>query len=228
MSTGSAHVELMDNATSESFAEAVERFMHICGVPSTFVSDQGSNFRGYSAELKKFSNLITTHDAFKTHGISWKWVPIGAPHFNGFVERQLGMIKAIIRKSVGKKILTKSQFLTVATYAQAVFNERPLQVMPMSEPNFVPVTPNMLVYGRNLCQFSHDLVDIDLNDPEFSLKNKDFNVMALKLRSTLARVRKLWHEEYFQFLTKKDSNRQKMAPFTKSCIVPKKRRFCSN
>ena len=116
----------------------------------------------------------------------------------------------------------------MATYAQAVFNERPLQVMPMSEPNFVPVTPNMLVYGRNLRQFSHDLVDIDLNDPEFSLKNKDFNVMALKLRSTLARVRKLWHEEYFQFLTKKDSNRQKMAPFTKSCIVPKKRRFCSN
>ena len=176
----------MDNATSESFAEAVERFMHICGVPSTFVSEYGSNFRGYSAELKKFSNLITTHDAFKTHGISWKWVPIGAPHFNGFVERQLGMIKAIIRKSVGKKILTKSQFLTVATYAQAVFNERPLQVMPMSEPNFVPVTPNMLVYGRNLRQFSHDLVDIDLNDPEFSLKNNDFNVMALKVKFNLS------------------------------------------
>ena len=115
------------------------------------------------------------------------------------------MIKAIIRKSVGKKILTKSQFLTVATYAQAVFNERPLQVMPISEPNFVPVTPNMLVYGRNLRQFRHDLVDIDLNDPDFSLKYKDLSVMAMKLRSTLTRVRKLWHEDYFQFLTGKDT-----------------------
>ena len=45
--------------------------------------------------------------------------------------------------------------------------------------------------------------------------------MAMKLRSILAGVRKFWHEEYFQFQIRKDVNRQKMAPFTKSCILPR-------
>ena len=51
MSTGSGHIEVVHKATSECFAEAVERFVNRCGAPGFFHSDQGSNFKGYCEEL---------------------------------------------------------------------------------------------------------------------------------------------------------------------------------
>ena len=220
LSTGSGHVEMVQDATSESFAEGIERFMHRRGVPKLFISDQGSNFKGYNTELKKYSDQMTCMNSFKDNGIKWKWTPISGPHFNGYCERHLGLIKTIIKKSIGNKILSKSQLNTVATYAESIFNERPLQVLAGSDPDFIPVTPNVLVYGRSLRQFSHDLVEIDWNDPDFKLNNKDLSVMAKKLRSTLARVRKLWIQDYCNFLSTKDTIRQKMSPHNKSLILP--------
>ena len=55
MSTGSGHIEVVHDATSKMFAEAVSRFINRCGAPRFFHSDQGSNFKGYSEELKEFS-----------------------------------------------------------------------------------------------------------------------------------------------------------------------------
>ena len=85
---------------------------------------------------------------------------------------------------------------------------------------FVPLTPNSLLYGRNLQTFAHDVADIDFNDPDFILNNKSLNVMARKLRATLAHVRKVWVNEYLHFLACKDGTRQKMAPATKSILIP--------
>ena len=79
----------------------------------------------------------------------------------------------------------------------------------------------MLVYGDNLRILAHDMLDIDLNDPDFKTNNKDLNVMARKLRDTLASVRKRFKSDYFNFLTQKDSNRSKSSPFSKSPILPK-------
>ena len=224
MSTGSGHVEVVTSATSESFSEALEKFINRCGAPSYLLSDQGSNFKGYNVELKKLSDTVTTSNLCKDKGISWKWVPIGAPHMNGYVERHLGILKSIIKKTVGNKCLTLSQLETITTYAQAIFNERPLQVLNNSDESFLPITPNMLVFGRNLRHFSHNLVDYNLNDPDFKI-GKDLNVMAKKLRSNLAQVRKVWIEQYYTFLTSRDKLRNKMSPQNKSCIVPEVGQF---
>ena len=222
MSTGCGHVEVTESASAESFAEAVERFMACRGVPLRFFSDNGSNFRGYFPELKKLSDIITKKDNLVQQGIEWKWTPSLAPHFNGFCERSISLIKGIIKRSVGKRIFTFSQLRTVAAYAQAVFNERPLHVMANTDPDYIPVTPNMLVFGRNLRMLSHDVVELNLQDPEFKLNNKkDLPVMALKLRDTLASVRKNWNVDYFQFLSAKDALRNKSSPHKKSLIIPK-------
>ena len=219
MSTGCGHVEVVESASAESFAEAVERFMAFRGVPIRFFSDNGSNFRGYFPELKKLSDLITRKDNLVQQGIEWKWTPSLAPHFNGFCERSIGLIKGIIKRSVGRKVLTFSQLRTVCAYAQAVFNERPLHVLANTDPDYVPITPHMLVFGRNLRMLSHDIMELNLQDPDYR-KNKDISVMALKLRDTLASVRKHWKKDYFHFLTAKDEQRNKSSPHTKSNIIP--------
>ena len=122
MSTGCGHVEVIDSASAEVFSHAVERFMAHRGVPLQFFSDNGSNMKGYFPELKELSNYITKEGSEIQKGINWIWTPSLAPHFNGFCERSVGLIKGIIKKAVGRKILTFDQLRTVAAYVQAVFN----------------------------------------------------------------------------------------------------------
>ena len=103
MATGSGHIEVVHNATSSCFAEAVGRFINICGAPSFLHSDQGSNFKGYSEELKRFSKTEIFQNFCHDRGIQWVWTPIGAPHMNGLVERYLGMLKTLMKKVMGDK-----------------------------------------------------------------------------------------------------------------------------
>ena len=141
-------------------------------MPVKVISDHGSNFTAYNKELHIISREIKSNKFLAEQGIQWVFTPISDPHFNGHVERHLGILKTIMKKSVKIKLLTLDQLLTVASYAQAIFNERPLCALDNSDVNFVPITPNTLVFGRNLRQFVHESGDSDAADPEFILSHK--------------------------------------------------------
>ena len=87
--------------------------------------------------------------------------------------------------------------------------------------DFVPITPNTLVFGRNMRQFVHMPSDSEEADPEFLLSHKSCIVQHKKLKSTLAAVRKIWYAEYLGFLARKDASRQRGAPSTKNMIQPR-------
>ena len=220
-STGSGHIEIAMNASAEAFANSFERFCSKNGVPEKIISDQGSNFKAYNNELQIISGEITKNRFLSDKGVTWTFCPIGDPHFNGYCERHLGILKTIMKKSVKNRLLTLDQLITVSSYAQAVFNERPLCVLDNSDTNFVPITPNTLVFGRNLRQFVHGAANSDKDDPDFQINKKTCSIMHKKLRSTLAAVHKTWISEYLSFLARKDSLRQSSSPFTKSLIIPR-------
>ena len=218
-STRCGHVEIVPDASTEAFANALDRFISRKGAPKLIISDQGSNFKGFSHELQEISNNIIIKDALKVKGMEWHWTPVGGPHFNGLVERQIGIIKSVIRKTINKKVLSFDQFSTVVAYAEGIFNERPLCPM-IDDEDYVPITPNMLVYGHNLRHFNYMLSEIDLNDPSFKINNKTLNARSIKLKSTLAQARKIFISEYMHLLANKDASRQKSSPQTKSLIYP--------
>ena len=93
--------------------------------------------------------------------------------------------------------------------------------MDSNDPDFIPVTPNMLNYGRSLRSFNHGAEGIDLRDPDFVINQKSINWRLRKLQSYLAQVRKIWIKDYLHLLTKKDNERQKRSPYTKSLLQPK-------
>ena len=132
----------------------------------------------------------------------------------------MGILKSVLRKSIGKAILSPDQLLTVACYAESIHNQCPLTVMDADDENFVPITPNFLMYGRNLQSICHDLSAMDLDDPDFVIGKQKLSSVARKLKSTLSRVRNVWTTEYLHFLALKDPLRQRMAPTTKSILLP--------
>ena len=220
VSTGGGHIEMAPDASSISFANAFNRFTSRRGVPHMLISDHGSNFRGYEKELKSLAQDSFLENFVFQKGIVWKWTPIGCPHMNGYVERQIGIIKLVMRKAIKNKKLSIDQLLTIACYAESIYNERTICIMDADNVDLVPITPNSLIYGRELRHFNHEIAEIDLSDPEFRINNKCLNVMSVKLKSTLAQVRKVWVSEYLHYLATKDGNRQKRAPATNSILQP--------
>ena len=218
--TGAGHIEVAMQASAEAFANAFERFCAKNGVPEKLLSDHGSNFMAFSKELNMNPGEISLNRYLVNKKICWEFLPIGDPHFNGYCERALGVLKSIMRKGVGKKLLTLDQLMTVASYAQAVFNERPLCVMEGGDANIVPLTPNSIILGRNLRQFVHNESDCHETDQDFVPTSKKCFEMNKKLRATLASVQKHWVSEYLGFLSRKDAARQKNSPHTKSLLIP--------
>ncbi|XP_033363018.1 uncharacterized protein LOC117241148 [Bombus vosnesenskii] len=87
------HIELVDDLTSEVFIAALRRFIARRGYCSTIHSDNGTNFRGASNELRELHDLLQSDDhkekvtAFLADKqIEWRFIPPHSPHFGGLWE----------------------------------------------------------------------------------------------------------------------------------------------
>ena len=95
-------------------------------------------------------------------------------------------------------------------------SQRPLSFVSEGDHNSSPLTPNMLIFGRNLKHnFQSLLPEVDFNDPSYEFgSHGNLNSMCKKLKSTLASVRKNWNSDYLSFLRERDINRNKRSPAT--------------
>ena len=152
------HLEVVMELTSKVFLATLDRFIARRGIPTEIFSDNGSNFIGAQAELKKMfqiaqdsSNASLIQWAF-IKGIQWQFSPGRAPHFGGLLEAAVCSMKTLLRKTMGEHVLRWDELLTVLTSAEAVMNSRPIAIidtLPMDGVN--PLTPGHFVTGTPLC-----------------------------------------------------------------------------
>ena len=80
------HLEVVETAETDAFINAMRRFTNRRGCPQNMYSDNGSNFRGATNELKEFINNLDqaaiTNFATGLH-IKWTFNPPKAPHMGG-------------------------------------------------------------------------------------------------------------------------------------------------
>lgn len=80
------HIELADNLSTDSFLNALRRFMSRRGSPEKIFSDNGSNFKGGERELREaVKALNSTKVGSFLHGreIEWHFNPPTASHMGG-------------------------------------------------------------------------------------------------------------------------------------------------
>ena len=220
LSSRAVHLEVAPDATSKSFANVYTRFISRKGTPSMIISDHGSNFRGFSKELAVISKSPSVSKLLLADGVEWKFIPIQSPFMGGHFERNLGTVKSVIKKAMGKRVLSRDQFDTLIAYTECIVNDRPISYICSNDENQAPLTPNLLLFGRNLHRnFQSTVGDIDLNDPTYAFGNKgNLNTMCAKLRSTLSQVKKNWSADYLSFLKERDRNRTKNSPANKHLL----------
>ena len=90
------HIEITHALSTDSFLQALSRFMARRGEPKVIYCDNGSNFHGAQSEIKyclrnwsqeKISNYLSARE------IQWVFIPPEASHWGGVWERLIRSIK---------------------------------------------------------------------------------------------------------------------------------------
>ncbi|XP_038160417.1 uncharacterized protein LOC119796094 [Cyprinodon tularosa] len=150
LTTRAVHIDLLSSLDQDSFLMALRRFISRRGKPAELLSDQGTNFRGGEREL---------HDSFKAmhpalqselakHQVKFQFNPPSAPHFGGAWEREIRSIKSALYATIQSQTVTEEVLHTVLIEIEGILNSKPLGYVSSDIADPDPVTPNMLLMGR--------------------------------------------------------------------------------
>ena len=93
------HIEVAEDLSTDSFINAILRFVGRRGPPKVIYSDNGTNFRGVELDVVK-ALQVWGQEKIKTTltraGIEWKFNPLAASHQGGVWERLIHSIRRIL------------------------------------------------------------------------------------------------------------------------------------
>ena len=207
------HLEVVWSCETDSFIDALRCFTNRRGCPTDMYSDNGSNFKGASAELKEFySNL--DREAVEKHAtefrIKWHWNPPSAPHMGGAWERLVRASKEVMHGLVQNHVLTDPQLITLLTEIEMILNSRPLTHVSEDINDLEALTPNHILLGRH--RNWHSIADT--SETDISSRKKWKQVQALQ-----ASFWSRWMKEYLPSLMKRPCWRDKRPNFKEGELV---------
>ncbi|GFV36980.1 integrase catalytic domain-containing protein [Trichonephila clavipes] len=177
------HLELVSSLSTECFMLSLRRFIARRTRPETIYTDNGTNFVGTNSELKNLDwDKIMQETDIKP--IKWKFNPPTAAWWRGWGERLVRVIKELLKRTLGKAILTYAELLTVLCDCEAVVNSRPLTYVSEDPKDLIPLTPSLFLNGKS----SYDTIDLDLS--EFSKFQKRIKYRRKLIHDFRSRFRK--------------------------------------
>ena len=145
MSVREVHIELVESLDTDSFINAMQRFINRRGRPSLIVSDCGTNFRGAVNELQiqisKFDHSKVGNKMAKQQ-FQWLFNPPSSPHMGGVWERMIRTVKEAMFSIVKDRVLTDFQMLTLFSEVENIVNNRPLTYLSENHEDLEALTPN--------------------------------------------------------------------------------------
>ena len=152
------HLEVSASLETDSFINALRRFINRRGPVRTIRCDQGSNLVGAKNELEKA--LLSVDQSHVCHFLlerncDWIEFQLNVPlasHMGGVWERQIRTARnvlSVLLDQCGNQLNDES-LQTFMTEAEAVVNSRPLTVENLTSPDALePITPNHLLTGKS-------------------------------------------------------------------------------
>ena len=154
------HVETVNSLTTDSYINALRRFIAVRGSVEFMRSDNGSNMIGAERELKRAydsMNLGKVKSFLLNQSIECEFIHFNmhvphASHFSGSWERQIRSIRrvltVVLKNSDGQ--LDDESLRTFLCETCAIINSRPLTVESLGDVNsLTPITPNHLLTSKS-------------------------------------------------------------------------------
>ncbi|GFW80635.1 integrase catalytic domain-containing protein [Trichonephila clavipes] len=161
------------------------RFIARRGRPRIIYCDNGTNFRGAFNDLAKLDWHKISRET-STQKIVWKFIPPTAAWWGGWWERLVRIIKELLRRSLGKSILSYEELSTVICDCEFLINNRPLTYISENPQELIPLTPAMFLI-ENRCSDTTDIDELNSRDLRKRMKYR------IKLLSDL---RQRFRKEY--------------------------------
>ncbi|XP_033636760.1 uncharacterized protein LOC117297721 [Asterias rubens] len=156
------HIEVIHSLETDSFINALQRFIARRGQPELIRSDNGTNFVGAERELREGINCWNkqkVEEYLLQKGISWKFNPPAASHMGGSWERQIRTTRKILNTVLKQQVLYDESLSTMMCMVESVINGRPLTVVSDDVRDPEPLTPNHLLLLRTSNAFPADVFD---------------------------------------------------------------------
>lgn len=153
--TKAIHLEVAVDLSTQGFLSAFRRFISRRGRCARLHSDNGTNFRGASVELKALFNEASTFykkcaAAIAKDGTDWTFNPPSAPHFGGIWEAGVKSAKHHLRRVIGDTTLTFEEMSTLLAQIEACLNSRPLTPLSTDPQDLSALTPGHFLVGEPL------------------------------------------------------------------------------
>ncbi|XP_053392332.1 uncharacterized protein LOC128555011 [Mercenaria mercenaria] len=158
--------------STEAFLNSFRRFIACRGKPREVISDNALHFKLAKHTLEfVWSSVLKSEDVqsyCSSEGISWRFIVEIAPWMGGFYERLVGIKKRSLRKSIGRKLLSSDQLITVIKEVEAIVNCRPLVYVGEDINSNITLTPS---------HFTCLNPNIGIPECEISSEDPDFKVI---------------------------------------------------
>ena len=151
LTTRAVHIEITSSLDTDSFINALRRFISLRGNPSSVYSDNGSNFRAGEQEMRTAIddwNQRAICEFLRLKNISWKFNPPYASHMGGVWERVIRSIRKILTALLGQQLVNEEMLRTLMAEVQGILNSRPLTPVSNDPNDLEPLTPNHLLLLR--------------------------------------------------------------------------------
>ena len=144
------HLEIVESPSTESFLQALRRFMYHHGWPATIISDNGKSFVGAERELRKLviEGRKQINDFAVLNKVRWIFTTPYSPHQGGIYESLIKQTKWALQVAVGNQVLSWNERSTAFAEVKCLINSRPLRYLSNDPNDLQPLTPNHLLLGR--------------------------------------------------------------------------------
>ena len=145
------HLEIASSLDTESFINALRRFIARRGQPEQIRSDNGSNFVSGEKELReavKEWNQSQIHNFLLQRRIKWTFNPPTGSHHGGVWERCIRTTRKVIKAVTREQILDDEGINTLMCEVEAIINGRPITKLSDDPRDMEPLTPNHLLMLR--------------------------------------------------------------------------------
>ena len=145
------HIEVAHTLSTESFIEALRRFIARRGRPEQIYSDNGTNFIGAQRVLRELLeswNQGRIEEFLRQQHVKWRFNPPTASHMGGAWERMIRSMRRILGALIQSQALNDENFLTLLAEVEGIINSRPLVPVTFEPHNEEPLTANHLLLLR--------------------------------------------------------------------------------
>ena len=205
--TRAIHVEVVESCSTRHFLDAFRRFIGHCGKPNVFYSDNARYFRAADKHIKLLQENVNFEriraDTFNGDApIEWKFSTPDAPWTQGVTERMVGILKRQLRIALQKQLLSLRDIETLIIELKGIINDRPLGITKQDPDSWTNITPNLLIFGRQLGEFQTPDVK--------TLATMPYSDLWIERKKVLNHFWSKWIKDYIQELSvsKKWSNKK--------------------